>query len=56
MADTDTLKPYTLRQYPLTREGQERFLPSELREVSESIASLVAVLKKLEARLVAGGL
>lgn len=56
MADTDALRPYKRSSTPVIPGGEARYQSDELKKIETVVASIVNVMKKLEARLVAGGL
>jgi hypothetical protein len=56
MADTDVLRPYKVGDVPSMPDGDKLYLADELKRVSQAIGLLVQTMKKLEARLVGGGL
>jgi len=56
MADSDTLKAYRPAGPPKIEGGEANYLQQELGKLRSSIESIVAVIKKLEARLAAGSL
>jgi hypothetical protein len=56
MADTDTLRPYRVGDAPSMPDSDRRYLADQLKLISDSIGLLVAVAKKLEARMKAHGI
>lgn len=56
MADADSMRRYTAQPYPNIEGGQGKFVTEQLRELQKTLATYADVIKKLEARLVAGGL
>jgi hypothetical protein len=56
MADTDALRPYKVGDVPTLPGGDKLYLAEELKRISQSITLAVQTMKKLEARMVAGGL
>lgn len=54
MAQSDALRQYTPRPYPtLDPPGFDKFITDQLLQISISIATLVQVVKKIDARLLA---
>jgi hypothetical protein len=56
MADTDTLKQYTVGNPPMLPNSDKIYLSEELRKVQMSIGILIGVMKKLEARMADHGI
>lgn len=56
MADTDKLRAYKVGDVPTLPGSEKRYLAEELKRVSIAIGLLVETMKKLEARMVVGGL
>ena len=56
MSDTSGLKPYVPRVFPRISGGEASYLQEELQRISVSIALIIEAMKKLEARLDAGGI
>jgi hypothetical protein len=55
MADTDKLKPYK-RGNPPSLPDNGKYAADQLRSIEITLGTIGDVLKRLEARLVAGGL
>lgn len=55
MADTDSIRPYRASDDP-TLPDNGRYLSQELQRIQNSIAQIVVVMKKLEARMAAHGI
>lgn len=56
MADTDRLRSYKVGDVPTLPGSDKLYLAEELKRVSVTVNLLVETMKKLEARLVLGGL
>jgi hypothetical protein len=54
--DTTNLRAYKNRQIPAIDGSLPPFLAQELQSISSSLTAVVAALKSIEARIVAGGL
>lgn len=55
MADTDALKPYKYADAPALG-GDKLYLAQQLQQISQSVALIIQVMKKLEARMTAHGI
>jgi hypothetical protein len=56
MADTDALRTYAVGGAPSLPDSDKRYYADELAKVSKAIGLLVQTMKKLEARMVLGGI
>lgn len=55
MADADELKGYRPSSPPRIEGSEANYLQQELSKLRTTVESIVSVIRKLEARLVAGG-
>lgn len=56
MADTDALRQYTVGNSPTLPNSDKRYLADQLTQVSQSLNTIVRVMKQLEARMTAHGI
>lgn len=53
---TDVLQTYQPQDFPSLPGSQARYLPTELRRISNTIAQIIQVMKELDTRMVAAGI
>lgn len=50
MADTDILRAYKAKSYPVVQGGVPVYTTGELRQIEQSVGLIIEVMKTLEAR------
>lgn len=52
---TDVLRPYKPQTKPSLPDSEDRYLPTELQRISNTLEQIIQVMKQLDARMVAHG-